>query len=131
MTTSTLIRAFGLSRMALGLWLALAPQRPGELWFGEPDPPASGTALLRCVGGRDLGIGLGLTANATPDSLWLRVGILADVIDGVATLAASRQMPRAGALVGFLGATAYSVIGILMLRAGRDRTADRSGIAQG
>ncbi|BBY04673.1 hypothetical protein MSEO_51720 [Mycobacterium seoulense] len=116
--------------MALGLWLALAPQRPGELWFGEPDPPAAGTALLRCVGGRDLGIGLGLTANATPDSLWLRVGILADVIDGVATLAASRQMPRAGArrlrrgdrLLGHRDSDAAR---------GRDRTADRSGIAQG
>lgn len=107
--------------MALGLWLALAPQRPGQLWFGEPEPQASGIALLRWVGGRDLGIGLGVTATATPDSLWLRVGILADAIDGVATLLASRQMPRKSAFIGVGGAAAYSVIGTLLVRAGRGR----------
>lgn len=129
MKTSALIRAFGLSRMALGLWLALAPRRPGELWFGEPDPEASGIALLRCVGGRDLGIGLGLAANATADSLWLKVGIVADAVDAAATLLASPRMPRKSALIGVIGGAAYAAIGILLLLTGRQQTWDRLSVA--
>ncbi|BBZ73896.1 hypothetical protein MPRS_49890 [Mycobacterium paraseoulense] len=107
--------------MALGLWLALAPRRPGELWFGEPNPEVAGTALLRCIGGRDLGIGLGLVANATPDSLWLKVGIVADAVDTAATLLASRHMTRRSALIGVGGGATYTLIGSLMLLRGRHR----------
>lgn len=97
----------------------LAPQRPGELWFGEPNPEASTTALLRSVGGRDVSIGLGLAADPTPDSLWLKAGILADVVDASAALLASRRIPRKNALIGFGGAAAYTIIGSLIVRNGR------------
>lgn len=121
MTISALMRVFGLSRVAFGLWLVLAPQRPGELWFGETNSEASTTALLRSVGGRDVGIGLGVAANPTPSSLWLKAGIIADVVDAAAALLASRRIPRKNALIGFSGAAAYTVIGGLMVLNGRGR----------
>jgi hypothetical protein len=122
MTISALVRMFGLSRSAFGLWLALAPRRPGRLWFGDHNPDAAITALLRSVGGRDTGIGLGLAANPTPDSLWLKVGIVADVVDAAAALLVSRRIPRKNALIGLGGAAAYAILGsMLMLSSRSDR----------
>lgn len=115
------MRVFGLSRAAFGLWLMLAPRRPGEMWYGDSNPAASTTALLRSVGGRDVGIGLGLASNPTPDSLWLKVGILADVVDAAAALLASRRVPRKNAGIGFGGAAAYAVIGGVVMLSGEKR----------
>lgn len=76
---------------------------------------------MRCIGGRDLGIGFGLAANATPDSLWLKVGVVADAVDTAATLVASRHMTRRSALIGVGGGATYTLIGSLMLLRGRPR----------
>lgn len=99
----------------------LAPRRPGELWYGDSNPAASTTALLRSVGGRDVSIGLGLASSPTPDSLWLKAGILADVVDATAALLASRHVPRKNALIGFGGALAYAVVGGVVALSGEKR----------
>jgi hypothetical protein len=123
MTISTIVRLFGLSRAGFGLWLALAPRKPGEMWFGNSEHPASTTALLRSVGGRDVGLGLGLIADPAPDSLWLRVGILADAVDAGAALLVRDRVPKKNFLTGFLGGLSYAAIGaVIMLRG---RKADR------
>lgn len=108
--------------MAFGLWLVLAPQRPGELWFGNPGPEASTTALLRSVGGRDVGIGLGLAANPNPDSLWLKAGIAADLVDAVAAVLASRRIPLKNVLIGVVGAAGYAAVGLMFLNQRTDRS---------
>lgn len=105
--------------MVFGAWLALAPSKPGELWFGESRPGASTAALLRSVGGRDVGLGLGLAADPRPSSLWLRVGILADAVDAAAALLNRDRIPAKNFLTGFLGGLSYAVIGAAIAVRGR------------
>lgn len=123
MTDTTFLRLFGLSRVAFGLWLAVAPQKPGQMWFGDREPSASTTALVRSVGGRDVGLGLGLAANPRPESMWLRMGVLADVVDAGAALLVRDRVPVKNFLTGFLGALLYVVIGVVMVSRGRKANA--------
>jgi hypothetical protein len=67
-------------------------------------------ALLRSVGGRAVGIGLGLAANPTPDSLWLKAGIAADVVGRGRRSCRGRHIPRKNALIGFGGGIAYALL---------------------
>lgn len=111
---STFLRLLGLSRLAFGLWLALAPQKPGELWFGGGAQSASTSALLRSVGARDVGLGLGLVADPRPGSSWLRAGILADVVDAAAAVLIRDRVPARNAMTGLIGAALYAVIGTIV-----------------
>lgn len=119
MNSSTLLRWFGLSRVAFGLWLVLAPQKPGELWFGSAQRPASTSALLRSMGARDIGLGLGLAADPQPGSAWLRANILADVVDAAAAVAIRDRVPARNFLTGLIGAALYALIGVLLAVRGR------------
>jgi hypothetical protein len=120
MTNSLIIRLFALSRVALGLWLTTAPGRPGTMWFGEARLPASTDALIRSVGARDIALGLGLAADPTPASLWLRAGILADAVDTVAAVIVRERIPRGNFFTGFVGALAYAVFGMAVAVAARN-----------
>lgn len=106
--------------MAFGLWLALAPGKPGEMWFGDKQHPASTSALLRSVGARDISLGLGLAADPRPDSRWLTAGFVADVGDVVAAVLIRDRVPTKNFLTGLLGALAYTVIGGLVMAGGRN-----------
>jgi hypothetical protein len=119
METPWLLRIFGLSRVAFGAWLALAPSKPGELWFGDAHPGPSTAVLLRSVGGRDVGLGLGLASDPRPSSLWLRVGILADAVDAAAAVLNRDRIPPKNFLTGFLGGLSYAVIGAVIAIRGR------------
>ncbi|ORA31841.1 hypothetical protein BST20_25955 [Mycobacterium branderi] len=98
----------------MGLWLAVAPHKPGELWFGSAQHPASTSALLRSVGGRDIGLGLGLAADPQPGSAWLRAGILADIVDAVAAVLSRDRVPTRNLLTGLVGAALYAVLGAMV-----------------
>ena len=111
---ATVARWFGMSRAAFGLWLSLAPHKPAELWFGDGALPASTSALLRSVGARDIGLGLGLASNPPRDSMWLHAGIVADVGDAAAAVLARRRVPAKNFLTGFLGALVYAVVGVIL-----------------
>jgi hypothetical protein len=75
MNTSTFLHCFGLSRVALGLWMSLTPHKPSTLWFGSPQDAASTSALVRSVGARDVGLGLGLALDPKPCPPWLLAGV--------------------------------------------------------
>lgn len=111
-----LLRLFGLSRVAFGLWLVIAPQKPGELWFGSAEHPPSTSALLRSVGGRDVGLGLGLALSPQNGLLWLRAGILADIVDAVAGVLVRDRVPTKNVLTSFIGGLLYAVIGTVLVR---------------
>ncbi|WP_375483430.1 hypothetical protein [uncultured Mycobacterium sp.] len=126
MNNTTILRWFALSRVALGLWLSVAPDKPGEIWFGSAKHPASTRMLLRSVGARDVGLGLGLAANPRPASLWLRAGILADIVDTTAAVLVRHEVPKRNFFTGFIGALAYAVIGLaIALRAVSTGDSDR------
>lgn len=118
MNKSTVLRGFGLSRVAFGLWLALAPQKPGEMWFGGAEHPASTSALLRSVGGRDVGLGLGLASDPRPGSPWVKVGIIADAVDAVAVVLNRDRLPTKNFMTGLLGALLYTVVAAVVVASG-------------
>lgn len=68
---------------------------------------------MRSVGARDIdiGLGFGVAAEPTPASLWLRAGILADMVDAAAALMIRDRVPPKNFMTGFLGALGYAVIG--------------------
>jgi hypothetical protein len=99
MRRSTQAIVFGAGRALVGIALLAAPGRITEAWVGADDAPAD--VLARCLGGRDLVIGAGLAvaaARGRDPGAWLAGGILADAIDGAATLAAGERIPRNGRL---------------------------------
>jgi hypothetical protein len=105
-TRSSLGVAFGVGRALVGAALLAVPERVTNTWVGVGDAPAQ--VLARCLGGRDLVIGAGTAATAAgrgDPTPWLLGGVLADAIDGAATVCAGERIPRNGRL----GTTALAV----------------------
>src|SRR3954451_2502030 len=106
MRPSSLAIAFGVGRVLFGGAMLAVPGQITRVWVGAEDAPA--VVLARCLGGRDIAIGAGLALGAgrggawrlwvagrAGDSrLWLAGGVLADTVDGIATLAAGDDIPR-------------------------------------
>jgi hypothetical protein len=97
MRPSTLAIAFGAGRALVGVALLAVPAPIARRWVGADGTPA--TLLSRSLGARDLviGAGLALTAARGGDAhIWLAGGVLADSVDGIATLAAGDAIPHNG-----------------------------------
>jgi hypothetical protein len=97
MRPSSLALAFGAGRALFGVALLAAPAPIARSWVGADGTPAS--VLTRSLGARDLVIGAGLAwaaARSGDPRLWLAGGVLADTVDGVATVAAGDDIPRNG-----------------------------------
>lgn len=121
MNPTTAVRLIAYSRVALGVWLTCAPRTPARLWFGGDELPASTEVLIRSVGARDIGLGLGLATDPTPASPWLTAGILADAVDTGAALLVRGRVPRRNSLIGVLSAGAYTLVGAVLKARGNDR----------
>jgi hypothetical protein len=99
MRPSSLAIGFGAGRALVGVALLAAPAPIARGWVGAGDTPA--TVLTRSLGARDLVIGAGLAlaaAHGGDPRRWLAGGVLADTVDGIATLAAGEAIPRNGRL---------------------------------
>ena len=99
MRPSTLAIGFGAGRALFGIAMLAAPGRITRFWVGADDAPAR--VLARCLGGRDVVIGAGLAvaaAHGRDPRAWAAGGVLADAVDGVATVAAGERIPRNGRL---------------------------------
>lgn len=112
---STVLRIFGMSRVTVGLWLALAPKVAGEKWFGSANQPDSTTALLRSVGGRDVGLGLGLAIDPRATSSLLAIGVVSDVVDAIAAMLVHDRMPRKNLRAAVSIAAIYAGIGTAIM----------------
>ena len=55
---------------------------------------ASNDVLIRSVGARDVGLGMGLAADPSPASMWLKAGILAAIVVAGAALLVRNRVPR-------------------------------------
>ncbi|HET6547151.1 MAG TPA: hypothetical protein VFG79_01755 [Solirubrobacter sp.] len=95
-------------RLALGVALAVAPDRAARGWIGPTDTGAR--VVARGLGMRDVALGLGaLTAlrSGGPAREWLLAGALGDAGDLAGTLIAGRELPWLGRVgVGALAASA-------------------------
>src|SRR3954454_3555931 len=85
-----LVKAYALRRLAFGGAALAAPELTGRLLAGEGGATPDAAAFLRGIGGRELGIGLGLLKTAHDGghvAPWLVAGVLSDAGD-VAGIAA-------------------------------------------
>ena len=97
-----------IGRVVLGAQLLVAPGLVAPLWLGRRGKTPAARLLLRALGARDLGIGIGVLAALRSGAAlqpWLVAGILADATDLAATLNERDELPGTAApLVGPLAA---------------------------
>ena len=118
MRPSGLAIAFGVGRVLFGGAMLAVPGRVTRAWVGAEDAPA--VVLARCLGGRDIVIGAGLAlaaARGGDSRLWLAGGVLADTVDGIATLAAGDAIPRNGRIATTALAGGSALFGAWLARA--------------
>jgi hypothetical protein len=118
-------RALALGRVAVGAALTLAPRLSGRVWIGASAAHGGATVLARGLGVRDAVIGaIALHTIDTPDvgPRWQATCALIDAVDGVATLAVRRELPRAAVAIG-LGAVAIAAGEVVLARALRAQQA--------
>jgi hypothetical protein len=92
-------RAIGAGRIAFGLALVAVPAKLGESWLGAAGTTPAAQVALRGLGIRDALIGMAQIHTAgDPDRgyRWARTSAFGDITDLVATVAASRDLPRSG-----------------------------------
>lgn len=105
-----LTRALGLTRIAYGLGLLLAPRAVGGHWLGAGGAGAASQPSARSLGARDAVIGLATIGAIPHPRLCARVvalGAIGDTVDAVGTLLARREDGRVkGYYAGLAGAAA-------------------------
>jgi len=120
MRPAKLAATFGAGRALFGIALLAAPAKITRAWVGRDD--AAAVVLARCLGGRDVVVGAGAAIAAVrhrDPAPWLIGGAVADVVDGIVTLAAGERIPRSGRLgtVALVGPSA--AVGAWLARAVR------------
>ena len=108
-----LTRALGLARAGFGVALVSQPERLTSSWIGR-DASGRGTQVaVQGLGARDLVLGLGLCGSDGRDrQRWVAAGMLGDLADLTATLAAGRGVPLRGrVLVGVLAGAGIAMGG--------------------
>jgi hypothetical protein len=89
----------GLTRVAIGAGMLLAPSRTSRMWLGAESDRAHARTLVRMLGVRDLLLGLGLWRAANggrSTKAWLAYGAVADGVDGLAVVSGWRGLRRGG-----------------------------------
>jgi hypothetical protein len=117
----TAARLMAAGRAAIGLSLIATPTLATSMWLGRHARKTHAQVLVRALGARDLAIGLGalwaLGGGGNPQP-WLLGGVIADVTDVVATVAARDSLPATAvpliASAGGVGAAigAYGLVGL-------------------
>jgi hypothetical protein len=118
MRPANLAATFGAGRALFGVTLLAAPGRITRAWVGTEGTPA--VVMARCLGGRDIVVGTGtaLAAARNGDPVpWLVGGVVADAIDGAATLAAGDRIPPHGRLGALALAGGGALAGAWLARA--------------
>lgn len=101
MDPRTVAKLVAYGRIATGAALLVTPRLVVGRWLGDVAESPGGSVLARTFGARDLAVGAGAAyALATGGAArpWLVAAAFTDSVDAVATLAARRALPKAGAL---------------------------------
>lgn len=106
-------RVYAVTRIALGAWLFSDPAGFGAKWFtGGQDPLLTGS-IIRSVGARDLGIGLGLLLTEKPRT-WLLLCAFCDIVDASMVLLARSRFTTQQTITGVAGAISYALVAIII-----------------
>jgi hypothetical protein len=116
MNPALVARVVAAGRIGFGVALILTPERLSTPWLGR-DAARTGTQVVtRGLGARDLALGAGALAASESDlRLWVAAGIVADVADLVATVAAGDSLPVAGRVLVGAVASAGAALGAVAL----------------
>jgi hypothetical protein len=117
MPTSALAAIFGAARALFGVAMLAVPARITTAWLGTQEPEA--IVLARCLGGRDVVVGAGTALAAArhrEPAPWLAAAVVADLVDGAATLAAGNRVPRSGRLGTLALVGVSAVLGTWLMR---------------
>ncbi len=91
--------AIAIGRIVIGAGLLAAPAKAGARWLGvEADRPAA-QELVRGLGARDVGLGVGLLAalgDGPAAARWQAAAVVGDLADVVGALAAGDAIPTSG-----------------------------------
>jgi hypothetical protein len=90
-------RQLAVGRALVGAVLVAFPRLSAATWIGAPAAHPAAAVLMRALGAREIGLGLGVLASLDRGSSlrpWLTAGIMADATDLVATIAARDHLPK-------------------------------------
>ena len=124
------VHAVSIFRIVVGTGLVVAPGAWARPWTGPGVNTPVARLMSRMFGIRELALGVGvLTAPTTNEAArWMRLGGIADAVDGVAVLIAWRELPRfarvGNVAMGF-GAAAANHLAARQLTGARDPQAGR------
>jgi hypothetical protein len=109
---------YAIGRIAFGLASLVAPSPTGRTLAGPGGALPDAQAFLRGMGGREIGLGLGMLAAVRagrPVQAWVVAGLLADASDLVGIAGAWRHMPPTNRWLGLgtAGAAAAAGVGVL------------------
>lgn len=123
----TALKAIAMARTVLGVVALTSPELPARPWVGRRDAASTGGRVLaRALGSRDIALGLGALAAMSGKRPaedgewavgWAGMGVLADTLDAVVTVAAFKSLPRWGRWQVLAAAGGSAVVGGLSLRA--------------
>ncbi|HZC52258.1 MAG TPA: hypothetical protein VE441_07145 [Mycobacterium sp.] len=105
-------------RILFGLAALIAPGAVGRILAGDGGAAPDAQAFLRGMGGREIGLGLGLLATMRSDGPvkpWLVAALLADSSDITGIVGAWRHMAPSKRLLGLGTAGSAAAIGAIML----------------
>ncbi|OBA88644.1 hypothetical protein A5662_24950 [Mycobacteriaceae bacterium 1482268.1] len=109
---------YATGRIVFGVAALVAPGTAGRMLAGDGGAAPDAKAFLRGMGGREIGIGLGLLAmirTEGPIKPWLIAALLADTSDITGIAGAWRQMPPSKRLLGLGTAAAAAAVGAIVL----------------
>lgn len=118
-------RLYAIGRLAFGAAAFVAPALVGRTLAGAGGATPDAKAFLRGMGGREVGLGLGLLASArmsAPVRPWLIAAVLADSSDLAGIAGAWRYMPSSKRLVGLATAGGALTAGAIVFAASPART---------
>ena len=111
---------YAIGRLAFGVAALAAPATLGRLLAGAGAAEPDAQAFLRGMGGREIGLGLGLLAALRADGSvrpWLIAGVLSDSSDITGIAGTWRHLPPAKRWLGLGTAGAAAAFGAALLAA--------------
>ena len=113
---------FQAGRIVIGAAFLANPEQASSRWVGEEAAGADGGVMARAFGVRDVALGAATIAAARSGNLrtLLALGILCDVVDCVATLAAGEKIPQQARVLTAAVAAGAALNGVALLAATRD-----------
>ena len=113
---------FQAGRIVIGVAFLANTNQASARWIGDEAAGADGGVMARAFGVRDIALGAATISAGRGGNLrtLLALGILCDVVDCAATLAAGEKIPQQARVVSAAVAAGAALNGVALLAATRD-----------